>query len=255
MAGQVLPCEVHGDGEHKVIALHGWFSDRHAYQSIWPYIDEDAFSYSFVDYRGYGQARGRSGEYTMSEIADDVLATADELGWSEFSLLGHSMGGAAAQRVLLAAPHRVHAIVSISGVPASGVPFDDESWELFSQAWQKRENRRAIIDFTTGSRLTGTWLDAMTSYSWESTSAEAFRMYLFSWGKEDFHQQIDGNPVPVLVVVGEHDPALGPEPAKATWVRWYPHAELHPLADAGHYAADETPIALVSAIEGFLGRQ
>ena len=48
-----------------------------------------------------------SGRFTMDEIAGDTLALADELGWDEFDLVGHSMGGMAAQQVLAAEPRRV----------------------------------------------------------------------------------------------------------------------------------------------------
>ena len=38
---------------------------------------------------------------------------------------------------------------------------------------------------------------------------------------------------------------------RGTWLEWYPNAELTVLGDAGHYATDETPLALVSAVERF----
>jgi pimeloyl-ACP methyl ester carboxylesterase len=34
---------------------------------------------------------------------------------------------------------------------------------------------------------------------------------------------------------------------------WYPRAELVALPCAGHYAMDETPLELISAVEDFLG--
>jgi pimeloyl-ACP methyl ester carboxylesterase len=106
MAAQVLPHEVRGEGEHKVICLHGWFADRGAFRGLWPHLDERRFSYAFVDYRGYGEAKGVAGGYDLMETAGDVLATADALGWDEFSVLGHSMGGKVAQALLAAAPGR-----------------------------------------------------------------------------------------------------------------------------------------------------
>ncbi|HEX2315199.1 MAG TPA: alpha/beta fold hydrolase [Thermomonospora sp.] len=249
-----LPHDVHGSGPHKVIVLHGWFGDRTAFRPLHPYLDGDAFSYAFPDYRGYGDARDLAGEHTLAEISADVLALADKLGWETFSLVGHSMGGTAMQRVMLDAPGRVRRLVGISPVPASGVPFDAEGWALFSGAAEQPGNRRAIIDFTTGSRLPARWLDAMVARSVGNSEVAAFRAYLDAWALTDYHEEVVGNPTPVLVLAGGHDPALSPDVMRDTWLQWYPNAELEVLADAGHYAPDETPLALVGLMERFLAR-
>lgn len=241
-----------GEGAHKVIGLHGWFGDRTAFAALWPHLDGAAFSYAFMDQRGYGGAKDVAGAYTIEEIARDALALADALGWERFSLVGHSMGGKAIQQVLADAPERVRALVGIAPVPASGVPFDEQGWGLFSGAADAPANRRAIIDFTTGNRLTGVWLDAMVANSLRVSTRDAFAAYLDSWAKGDFHERIAGNPVPVQLLVGEHDPALGAATMEQTWLKWYPNARLATLSNAGHYPTDETPIALATAIESFL---
>ncbi len=241
-----------GEGAHRVIALHGWFGPAESWGPLWPHLDTAAFSYAFLDYRGYGERRGEIGDYTVTEIAQDALAAADELGWSEFSVLGHSMGGMAAQKVYALAPDRVRRIVGVSPVPAAGVPFDEQSWGLFNGAAGNPDNRRQIIDFTTGNRLTGVWLDAMVRRSVETSDTEAFGTYLESWAHGDFHADIAGSTVPVKVIVGEHDPALGAEAMRGTFLQWYPNCELSVLSNAGHYAMDEVPVALAGEIERFL---
>ncbi|WP_406690406.1 alpha/beta hydrolase [Saccharopolyspora sp. ID03-671] len=241
-----------GRGEHAVIALHGWFGSASAWRVLHPHLDTGRFRYVFPDYRGYGERLGEAGEHTLAEAAADVLALADRLGIGTFSLIGHSMGGSVAQRVLADAPERVRALVGISPVPASGVPFDDQSWELFSGAADDLGNRRAIIDLTTGNRLTGVWLDAMVEHSRRHADPAAVVDYLHAWARTDFHAEIENNPVPVKVIAGEHDPALGVETMKATFGVWYPDCEIEVFANAGHYAIDETPIALATAVERFL---
>jgi pimeloyl-ACP methyl ester carboxylesterase len=39
---------------------------------------------------------------------------------------------------------------------------------------------------------------------------------------------------------------------RATFTNWYPNCEIEVFANAGHYAMDETPVALAGSIEGFL---
>jgi pimeloyl-ACP methyl ester carboxylesterase len=74
------------------------------------------------------------------------------------------------------------------------------------------------------------------------------------WARTDFVDEVKGNPVPALAVVGEHDPALGAEAIERTWMRHYPNARLEVLANAGHYAMYETPVRLTTVPEDFLAQ-
>lgn len=241
-----------GQGSRKVIVLNGWFGHANGWGAWTPHLDTAAFSYAFMDYRGYGTKKGSGGPYTMAQIAKDALALADSLGWKQFSLIGHSMGGQAIQHVLADAPERVQALVGVTPVPASGYPFDDNGWAFFSTAAANGGVRRAIIDLTTGNRLTGVWLDAMTKSSLENSDEEAFAGYLTAWGKTSFVERIQGKNVPVLVIAGQNDPALGEGLIRSTWLVHYPHAQLEIMSNAGHYPMEETPIALATSVERFL---
>jgi pimeloyl-ACP methyl ester carboxylesterase len=241
-----------GTGPHKVIVLPGWFGDAHGFAPMEGALTGADFSYAFIDYRGYGGMMNVAGDYTMDEIAGDVLALADALTFREFSLVGHSMGGMAIQRVLTRAPNRVKKLVALTPVPASGVPFDDEGWALFSGAADNAASRYAIIDYTTGNRLSPTWINSMVAYSLGHSTREAFAAYLTAWAKTDFSAEVRGLTHPVKVIVGANDPALNAEVMKVTYLAWYPNAELESMQNAGHYPMCETPVALATSIEKFL---
>jgi len=163
-----------GHGPRHVLALHGWFGDESTFDPMRDALTLDEFTYAFVAYRGYGLSRQQRGDYSMKEIAADTLALADALEWESFSLIGHSMGGMAIQRVLADAPRRVEKLVAVTPVPASGLPFDAESWKLFEGAARSLDNRRGILDFSTGGRLSKAWIDRMARYSAETATVEAF---------------------------------------------------------------------------------
>jgi pimeloyl-ACP methyl ester carboxylesterase len=252
MTGQILPYDVEGSGPRRALVLHNWFGDRTSFDPLRAHLNGDTGTYAFLDCRGYGEAIDTEGAFTMEEVAADALAVADDLGWDSFSVIGHSMGGKAAQLMLLDAPARVRSLIGISPVSAAGFPLDEASWALFAGAAEDPANRRVIIDTTTGGRYDDAWLDPVVKRSVERSSARAFRAYLDSWSRTDFHQRVKDNPAPVLLVVGAHDPALGAEAMAAGWLRWYPNARLEVLPEAGHYAPEETPRALAAAIEDFL---
>jgi pimeloyl-ACP methyl ester carboxylesterase len=242
-----------GSGEHHVLALHGWFGSARGWGSLPDYLDGSAYTYGFLDLRGYGTRKDVAGSYTGAEVAADVLAAADEHGWDRFSLIGHSMGGKFAHQILLRAPGRVRALVGVSPVPAAATPMDGQARALFEGAAGEPGNRAAIVDFTTGSKQTRTFIDQVVRHSLDNSAVEAFAAYLGAWATDDFSGDVRPDATsPVKVIVGETDAAISADVARQTWLRYFPNAELEVMANAGHYPMFETPVALATSIEKFL---
>lgn len=245
-----------GSGPHRVMALHGWFGSAEGWGQLPDYLDRSAYTWAFPDLRGYGSRRDEPGEHTVAEAAADTLALADQLGWDTFSLVGHSMGAKFAQQAFAEAPGRVQKLVAISGVPAGPTPFDEQTRAVFTGAAAERGNRYGIIDLTTGNRLPAAFVDSLVQHSLDASDVKAFERYFFAWADEDITGAVAAvaDRVPVLCVAGAHDPALGPDTMRATWLATYPRAELMVFDDAGHYAMYETPPRLVAVVEEFLAR-
>jgi len=243
-----------GHGPEGVIVCHGWFGDSKVFDPMLPWLDVDAYTYAFVDYRGYGKSKSMTGKYTVAEIASDVLALADSLRWKRFHVIGHSMGGKVVQRVALNAPDRVKSGIAVTPVPACGARFDDQTYQMFADAPESDEKRYGITDFSVSGRLPPRWVQAIVRASLESSTVEAFRGYLPSWAREDFSAEAEGLKTPIAVIVGEFDPNLTAEVMRATFLTWYPNAELQVIGNSGHYPMQETPLRLATLIEEFLGR-
>ena len=107
-----------GSGDHHVLAIHGWFGSAGGWGSFPQFIDGSAYTYVFMNLRGYGDRKEVAGEFTVDEAAADALAVADDLGWDRFSVVGHSMGAKFGHRMLLEAPDRVRKLVGLNSVPA-----------------------------------------------------------------------------------------------------------------------------------------
>jgi pimeloyl-ACP methyl ester carboxylesterase len=242
---------IYGSGKEGIIVLHGWFGDHTVFAPMLPFLDTETFTYAFIDYRGYGSSRHMQGEYTMKEIASDAIELADYLGWRRFHIIGHSMGGMAMLRIAVDHTDRVKSGVALNAVPASGVPLDEDGEALFSGAVDNDENRRGILDFTTGNRLSGKWLDWRVRRSRETTTRESFAAYLDAWTKTDFADQSKGIQTPLLVCPGEHDLALNKEVMEQTYLALYPNTTLEVLPNSGHYPMQEIPVYLATLLEEF----
>lgn len=244
-----------GNGKNKIMVLHGWFGDSQVFSSIFPYLNSADYSYVFMDYRGYGKSRHIEGDYTMAEISADVLALADSLSWNEFHLIGHSMGGMAIQRVAVDASDRISSCIAVTPVPASGLPFGDEEWDLFTGAASNDELRAMIVNHSVGGRLAKTWIAATVRHSRETSHEKAYAAYARAFIKTDFAHQVQGLATPMHVMIGEYDPNLNQEFMMDTFMQWYPNASLEVLSNCGHYPMQEIPLFFASQIESFLGSQ
>jgi pimeloyl-ACP methyl ester carboxylesterase len=244
-----------GSGDHHVLAVHGWFGSARGWGSLPDFLDRSAYTYTFMDLRGYGDRKHVAGEFTIEEAAADAIALADELGWDRFSVIGHSMGGKVAHQVLLQAPDRVEKLIGLNPVPATAVPMDEQGWELFSGAAGNAGNRAAIIGFVTGSKLTATFINQVVQHSLDHSTVEAFAAYLLAWARSDFSGQLKPDTsTPVKVIVGVNDPAMSADVMEQTWLVFFPEAQMTILPDAGHYPMFESPVSLATSIEEFLGR-
>jgi pimeloyl-ACP methyl ester carboxylesterase len=102
-----------GQGGRPLLLVHGFTGAKEDFGDWFDRLADDGWWVAAPDLRGHGDSHKPLAEpaYSLSTFADDVLGLADVLGWDRFALLGHSMGGMAAQVVALRAPERIERLV------------------------------------------------------------------------------------------------------------------------------------------------
>jgi pimeloyl-ACP methyl ester carboxylesterase len=75
-----------------------------------------------------GRSRDIAGDFTIEEVAQDAIATADHLGWDDFHIIGHSMGGKAAQKVAIDGGARIKSTIAVTPVPAPPMLVDSDTF-------------------------------------------------------------------------------------------------------------------------------
>ena len=97
----ILGHELFGSGAEGVIVMHDFYGCRDTWAFARNFFDTRRFTWAFTEVRGYGESRHITGQYTPVEASADIMGLADNLGWERFHIVGHSMSGMLAQRVVL----------------------------------------------------------------------------------------------------------------------------------------------------------
>lgn len=112
--GLMLNARVWGNPESpRVLGLHGWLDNAATFDHIAPLLPN--IQLVSVDFPGHGFSDflPTCGNYNNPERAIQMLQVAEALGWTEFSIIGHSLGGIVAQLMAAILPERVKKVVLI----------------------------------------------------------------------------------------------------------------------------------------------
>jgi pimeloyl-ACP methyl ester carboxylesterase len=204
------------------------------------------------DHRDTGQSvsypAGKPG-YTGADLAADAVGVLDAFGRRRAQLAGISMGGALAQRIALAHPERVDALVLFSTSPAiparSELPPMSDDLRAWFQAevqpdWTERDG---VIDHLTDYERhleTAEYFDeahvrTLVAQIFDRTRDMAASMtnHALAGEGEPAVGRLGDVTAPVLVVHGTADPMF-PFGHGEALARALPQAELMPLAGVGH---------------------
>lgn len=259
--GVGLAVECRGSGP-PVLLVHGFGGAKEDFADHVAALAEHATVVTF-DHRGHGESDQPADEsrYSLDRLAADTLGVARGLGFDQFRLLGHSMGGMVARRLVLAEPDRVDALILMDtspgpppGIEAATVELgvaiarsdgmdvlkavQDELDPLGTPAYQRllaeRPGYREFCDRK--------W-DALSRDMWVALATEIVH-------QPDQLGALATLRCPTLVVVGEQDtPFTGVSAQMAATI---PDARLVVIPDAGHSPQFENPAVWFDAVDGFL---
>lgn len=259
--GVGLAVEQHGSGPPFVM-IHGFTGAKDDFVDHACRFAERSMVVLF-DHRGHGASDkpGDEGAYSFDRLAADTLAVADGLGLDRFALLGHSMGGMVARRIVLAHPERVQSLVLMDTSPGLPPSIDpdladaaaelaltgdmallrqilDEADTLGSEADQRVRRERPGY----GEYCARKWAEiAPASY------AGLMRAIVH---QPDELEAMRAIACPTLVIVGEEDAHF--VPAAHAMADAVAGARLVVVPDAGHSPQFENPDAYFTAVDQFL---
>lgn len=129
-----------------VLALHGWLDNAATFRALEPHLGAVRLVALDLVGHGFSAHRPEAMPYYIWDNVADVLAVADELGWQQFHLLGHSMGAGIGSLLAGTMPERVLSLVLLEGLaPMADEP--DELPEKMALAIRRRQHRERRVKF------------------------------------------------------------------------------------------------------------
>lgn len=249
-----LHAQVTGSG-HPLILLHGLTGGIDTWRLQIPALSKETQVIA-IDSRGFGGSETTDLEYSIEDLADDVIQLMDHLSLEKASIMGLSMGGGIAQRLALDHPDRIVAIVLASTSSA------------FPTALRDRFLRDALVAESDGMQslsdtLTERWLspDYQARYPRETAELrrelsridpKLFAIRCRANASRDFTSHLPEITCPTLFIGGSKERES--EDSAEEYKKMLPNCEVRLIEGASHFIHQEQATEFNRAVIEFLGR-
>jgi pimeloyl-ACP methyl ester carboxylesterase len=249
----ILAHAIDGHGPERILLLHDWLADATEYDAAIPYFDLAALTLARVDLPGYGGSRAHAVRGVDAATLDaDVLAVADDLKWSRFHLVAHSMSTVIAQRLARSAPTRLASVTLVT--PATpGMRYPDAIVDSLRAVGLDPSRRHEAFASRWGKRLSPRWLEWKLERWAACSDPKAVAAYVDLFARADLPTTRADSRIPVLAITGADDAPHFARAAVEPAIRAvYPDAIVEVCPGAGHYPMQEMPPLFASLVERFV---
>jgi pimeloyl-ACP methyl ester carboxylesterase len=254
----MLAFEEIGSSGTLVVMLHWLGGSGRTWTEVAEQLSAAGFRCVGIDLPGFGRSQAERG-YSVEEMVEAVAETirslragAEDAPWV---LAGHSMGGKLATLIARrfelgdAGLGNLRGMVLVSPSPPSPEPMTESKRGKALRslgpetvdAGERRKNAEAFVDDNTGKLPL---LDAVRSRSVEDVlrmQPEALAAWMNTGSKVDCSATVGVLDVPVLVLAGTEEPALGPDVQAEVTLPHFAKATLVALEGSGHLSPLERP--------------
>lgn len=212
-----------------------------------------------LDMRGHGGSDAVPGDYTMSELAGDVVRVLDFLGLGKVHFAGVSIGGMIGQKLAIEHGHRLHSMM-LCGTSPKAVPGGMDMWEARFAAIAAAGSVEPLADDTMVRWFTAAF-KARRPARWQqirsiiaNTTPEGYRGGAAAIIHFDVLSRLLSVTTPTLVLCGDDDPGTPPAGNRRI-AELIPGARYVEMAKARHIPMVEYPDAFSRIMLEWLASQ
>ena len=243
-----------GSGPETVVLVHGYASNA----VIWRYTIEELQSkgdYRIIALNNRGAAESARSEneddYSVQSFADDLFNAVQALGLSNFTLVGHSMGGGTVSQFALAHQDLLKSLVLLNSTPLIGRTLAADWEEALRKSIAEGGLTQGDMGFNA-SHVTQEFKDEVISIILRNPVERAIGGRRSMSGLR-LRERLNEITVPTLVVGGDRDFTIGVDNLVADYLA-LPEANrhLHMYHGIGHSPNVEVPGSFAALLAGFV---
>ncbi|KQI70241.1 magnesium chelatase [Loktanella sp. 3ANDIMAR09] len=241
-----------------ILLLHGSGGATQSWRGVFPLLAAD-FHVIAIDMPGQGFTAGARDRSGVADTATDLAALCAQEGWTPDLLVGHSAGAPIALQLVLNGMRPARGVL---GINAALQTFDGVAGWLFPVlakalaaapftaplfAATTTEGRvRRLLD-GTGSQIGPEGQRLYLALASDTDHVSGTLAQMAQWNLESLSQALPQVDVPVLLLIGDNDPAVPPSVSLRASARMS-QAETRSLGPLGHLAHEEDPAAIARII-------
>ena len=238
IGGGLIHYEAFGRGGQSVVFIHGWLGSWRYWMRTMEALSSDYRTYA-LDLWGFGDSDKSRDRYSVADYTDLIYDFVDQLGIANASLVGHSLGAIIALQVANQEPDLISRLATVS-LPVT-----------------PRAINSRLRDFSTSSvRAKMFWWRHIphkeVQTETEKVAENAIALSVESALKVDTQALVDQGTQPTLVIYGENDSVIDPEPVYMLNGR-RPNLRPIGLAASKHFPMLEEANKFNRLLKDFLG--
>lgn len=250
----------HGEGRQRVVFIHGFQASAKIWRMVQQALPADRYASIAINNRGAGasEAPPEEADFGVQPFAADAFELVNQLGWRDFTLVGHSMGGATVAQFAVDHPELLKGLILLDPADPDGrsLPPGVSMEALLDARMAARREQLARGGAGDGIDASGAGANAdlMRELAEDMRNAPERRLRGSMRSMLDIRigDRVKALPMPVLLAGGDADALIPLAAMLATWAKLPPGSGLHIWHGVGHSPNLDCPGDLAALIRRFV---
>jgi non-heme chloroperoxidase len=200
--------DINPGGNKTIVFLHGWPLSHKQFEYQFNVLPARGYRCIGIDWRGFGKSDKPMSGYTFNRLADDIRTIVETLQLNDFTLVGHSTGGAIAIRYM--SRHNgfgVSKLVLIDAAAPTGFTPETADELLAGTLNDRPKMMQGVTDTFFFQYITKPFSDWFLQLGLEAASWSTAAI-IITLRDEKLHSDLPKINVPTLIIHGIHDKVI-----------------------------------------------